>query len=104
MDEIEAEIILIKDNLEFCKEIEDTIEANATGYELLFKIEKYQTKAKNKARNFYAQIKYSFNTHIYLIKLLKIGILHRKFDNSELTIFFTKYFGGFASLKKKLRL
>jgi len=41
---------------------------------------------------------------IYIIKLLKTGILHRKFDNSELKLFFTKYFGGFVSLKKKLRL
>jgi hypothetical protein len=41
---------------------------------------------------------------IYIIKLLKTGILHRKFNNSELKTYFTKYFGGFISLKKKLGL
>ncbi len=39
---------------------------------------------------------------IYIIDLLKRGIFHRKFDNSELHIYFTKYFGGFPHLKKKL--
>ena len=41
---------------------------------------------------------------IYIIRLLKTGILHRKFDNEELKHLFTKYFGGFVSLKKKLGL
>ena len=40
----------------------------------------------------------------YIIRLLKTGILHKKFDNPDLKAFFAKYFGGFASLKKKLGL
>jgi hypothetical protein len=39
----------------------------------------------------------------FIIDLLKKGILHKKFDNSELNIYFTKYFGGFPHLKKKLK-
>lgn len=41
---------------------------------------------------------------LYNIRLLKQGVFHRKFDNNELEIFLTRYFGGFPYLKKKHKL
>lgn len=41
---------------------------------------------------------------VYIIRLLRQGIFHRKFDNNALQIFLTRYFGGFPYLKKKLNL
>jgi hypothetical protein len=41
---------------------------------------------------------------VYIIRLLKQGVFHKKFDNNELKVFLTRYFGGFPYLKKKLKL
>ncbi len=59
MDEIEFETDLIKDKLEFLKALEEVIKNNATGYEILFKIENLKTKFTEKVSAFRKQNKIS---------------------------------------------
>ena len=59
-------------------------------------------RVNGKFRTEFDSLRMDFIT--YIIKLLKEGVFHRKFNNNELKVYLTKYFGGFPYLKKRLKL